>query len=376
VEAGVFRAPDAAWSDRMADFLAHQRPIWNWQNGQILTRDLGVEAYYYVVHDPLHERGLLLSSMMSVECEGVGLRGHVWTPPGHRRNGASSQLQRLQLEHFVSRGGRSLALFTDYNSVAYHMYRRAGFREVEPLTGHMRYLTQPAEEFEAEYFAPAETVVEPLSWRHWPCAPPLFMADLPGAIRVASLGLVGRRSPEAPLLGALRSAADDDQCRSVVLRNKVTHAIAGIAAWGWHRRRPTTCLLDVYCHPDYWDRAEALLAALPLPEADRFVAYADATCPQQGQCLRTLGFRQTANWPRFPLDRCRGRLARLPLCAIDGTAGKLGWSLLRAIDAPVSCTWRSLADATGASARVPAKWPRFPLTHVQRCELALYEKAN
>jgi hypothetical protein len=50
----------------------------------------------------------------------------------------------------------------------------------------------------------------------------------------------------------------------------------------------------VYCHPDYWEHAGALLAALVLPEADRYVAYADAGGGFKTGVLREAGFREMA----------------------------------------------------------------------------------
>jgi hypothetical protein len=373
VEVGVVQAPDLEWSERIEGFLGHQEDIWNWQNHKVLHCDLGIDVFFYI----LHLEGQPLSSMMSVECQGVGIRAHVWTPPKERGNGACSSLQTLQMEHFRSRGGRYLCLYTDYNSIPFHIYRRLGFHGVEPLGGHMQFLSLPKDQFTESYFAVGETEIEPLSWRHWPNAAPLFMGEFPGRVRCAPLGLVGQQSSEYPLLEVLREAEQDKSGqppRVAVLRNRATEAIVGLAAWSWHPRDQDACLVDVYCNPHYWDQAGDLLASLQIPETARRFSYADSTCEQKAECLLAHGFRRTAAWSRFPVDLCRSPVNRFPETALGGRVARTLWTLARAIDAPVSKCWRSLVEATGARARIPAKWPRFPLTHQLYVNLSLYEK--
>ena len=117
VEAGVVIAPDADWSERLKDFLSWQDDIWNWQNSIFLESQTGIEVYYYVAHAD----GQVISTIMSAECNGIGLRGHIWTPPELRRNGACAPLHGLQLKDFHSRGGKFFAAYTDFNSAAWHI---------------------------------------------------------------------------------------------------------------------------------------------------------------------------------------------------------------------------------------------------------------
>ena len=69
-------------------------------------------------------------------------------------------------------------------------------------------------------------------------------------------------------------------------------AVVGLAAWGPHPLWPETCLGAGYCHPHYWDRADDLLGALSLPDADRYVAYGDPTCEAKTEVLKSAGFRR------------------------------------------------------------------------------------
>jgi hypothetical protein len=68
--------------------------------------------------------------------------------------------------------------------------------------------------------------------------------------------------------------------------------VADLALWEWHPLWPGTCVVDEHCHPDYWEHAGRLLAALALPEADRYVAYADAEDGFKARVLREAGFRE------------------------------------------------------------------------------------
>ena len=67
----------------------------------------------------------------------------------------------------------------------------------------------------------------------------------------------------------------------------------GLAACGAHPLWPDTFLVDVYCHPNHWERAPGLLAALAMPEADRYVAYGDPECPAKHKVLKAAGWRRS-----------------------------------------------------------------------------------
>ncbi|MEM7539760.1 MAG: hypothetical protein AAF639_46820 [Chloroflexota bacterium] len=128
-------------------------------------------------------------------------------------------------------------------------------------------------------------------------------------VRCSPYKLIGRKSPEEELLPALVKATQDKHYgrppSSLVLVNKNTLAVVGLAAWTMHPIWPYTCLLDIYCHPNYWQEAPALLEALlpTLPPGLRQVAYADASCLAKLDVLSNAGFRQTqtlADW--LPVD--------------------------------------------------------------------------
>ena len=194
----------------------------------------------------------------------------------------------------------------------------------------MAWYATSTDEFEAAYFGEGATEIQPLGWPHWPASPALFMGDFPGVVRCAPLKLIGRQSTQTPLLSLLREGEtrEGTHSRALVLQSIETGAVVGFTTWDWHPRRKDTCLVDVYCHPNYWDQATDLLSALQLPKARRYVAYCDIDCEQKAKVLSKTGFSQTAG----PRGRLPSTLARKGLLDVvlfekaspaagDGVAG-------------------------------------------------------
>ena len=306
VDLGLIEAPDPEWADRMEALLGHKGGVWNWQNSELLKSDTGVEAYYYV----LHRDGTPFSNVMSAELSGVGIFGHVWTNPEDRRKGAMSRLMEVQMEHFRQRGGKALYLGTEFDSPAYHIYRNEGFESVEATSSNMEYYSSSKEEFDAWYFAKGETQVVDVQWRHWASTPALFLGDFAGVVRCAPQALIGRTSTEVALLNILRDGTRrSPRSGARVLEQTESTAVVGMAAWGPDHVWPDTCLVDVYCHPDYWDHAGALLSSLVLPDADRYLAYVDAGFVPKYDALTEAGFQETVTLAkRVAADRLKTRV--------------------------------------------------------------------
>lgn len=309
VEAGVVIGPDAEWRDRILELLKHKPPIYNWQNAELLTEDVGVEVRFTI----LHRDGTPLSHMMTTTLQGVGIFGHVWTVPAERQNGAASLLMDRLMQHFQDCSGQALFLGTGYDSHAYHIYRRRGFESIEPGQGLMRFSTQEFSDFEAGYFAPGPTEVLPLDWRHWPTLPALFTGDFPGGVRNAALKLYGRTLTEGPMLPLIqseRARRHEEAPHALVLQNKKTGAAVALATQRPDPMWPNRCLVDLYCHPNFWTESSTLLAELPLPTGKRLVAYADASCLEQCNAFREAGFQTVATLPRWlPTDFARSDYA-------------------------------------------------------------------
>jgi hypothetical protein len=298
VEAGVALAPDPAWQERIEALLAHKPLLWKWQIAELLAGQDGIETRFHV----LHRSGAPFSHILTVELDGVGILGHVWTKPEDRGQAAASQLMCSLLGSFHDRGGKALFLDTGFESPAYHIYRKCGFESVEPGSGVMAYFTASQPEFEAGHFAAGESAIEPLGWAHYATASALFTAGFSGTVRNASLGLWGRTLTEAPLLRALhrdKSKSGGGPSQAFVLRKTDNGAVLGLATWAWDATWPKVCVVDVYCHPDFWDRAGVLLGQLTLPDSIRIVAYADAGHDAKQEVLMAAGFRPVAELPQW-----------------------------------------------------------------------------
>lgn len=325
VEAGVVQGPDPEWAGRLEQLLWHKGDPWNWQNAQFLERPLPIESYFYV----LHRNGAPLANIMTAEYQGIGHFGHVFTLPADRQQGASSQLMGLQMADFRRRGGRALYLGTGYGSVAYKMYASFGFTSIEPESGYMAYYGENAAALLAALFppaTPAALTVAPLSWPDWMMSAPLFFSDFKGSIRCAPRGLVGRHSPEGPLLDALldeeKRVARGAGPQTVVLRHPTTAAVVGLAAWNWDSLWPDTCLVDVYCHPDYWGYGAQLLGALALPAADRVITYVDASDRAKVDLLMESNFHPVATLPNFVArDEAKSVLRDVTVMQRNGSSG-------------------------------------------------------
>lgn len=293
VQAGVVVGPDLDWAESIEKLLHHKGDPWNWQNSQMLRSEHEIEARFYV----LHRAGIPFANISTFELAGVGLFGHVWTVPEDRQKGASSRLMGIQMGDFRARGGKALFLGTEYASVAYRMYRKYGFHSVEAQSGYMEWYATSKRTFNNAYFSAGTTELQALRWSHWPSSEPLFLGDHACLVRSAPLSLIGRQSVEGTYLGPLQDAearlATDKPPRFKALCSLDTTAVVGLVGWGWHPLWEGVCLVDLFCHTDYWDKGQELLTSLSLPEARRYIAYADVGCDHKREVLLESGFEQT-----------------------------------------------------------------------------------
>jgi Acetyltransferase (GNAT) domain len=291
VEVAVINCPELTWAERVEKLLAHKGEPWNWQNSQFLREDVGFETRFYV----LHQNGMPFANTLLSEGAGVGIVNHVWTNPEDRQKGASRGLMRVVMGDFKQRRGEMLVLQAGYGEVAYTMYQKFGFESIEPQSGYMDWYAKDKTTFLQNYFAVSETHLQPLQWKHWLSIQPLLQSEDNCITRIVALKHIGRRTTEGPFLSLLQDEvarrAKGEKPRAYVLETSTT-AVVGFAMWSWHPFWPDTCLVDVYCHSSYWDKAKELLDALELPEVDRYLAYAD--CEAKKKILTKAGFEETA----------------------------------------------------------------------------------
>ena len=317
VQVGVVSGPDLEWAERIEALLGHKGPVWQWQNSTAARQKIKAEVRYYL----LHRDGVPFANMMTAEAGGVGHFGHVWTQPEDRRQGAASRLMAVQMDHFKQRGGRALYLGTGYDSAAYHIYRANGFVGIEPQSGYMEYYRTDKQSFETEYFSNGTPHLERVDWHHWPASAALFLGDYPGSVRCAPLGLWGRTSTEGPLLEVLQREGQRHEAGKapqvqVLWANR---AVVGLAAWEWDRLWPDCGLVDVYCHPKYWQYGPQLLEALALPPARAWAAYCDEGGPAKKEVLRQAGFSPVGPCPQpVGVDHAQTQWAQVEAWVLDG----------------------------------------------------------
>jgi hypothetical protein len=315
VEAACVLGPDAEWAPRIQGMLAHKGDLWRWQNAEVLNERLPLEARFYV----LHRGGRPFANTMTIERGGVGLFGHVWTDEADRGQGAASWVLELLLADFRARGGRALWLGTGYDTHPYKLYAKHGFRGLEDRHGEMALCVGgDLAAFEAEWFAARGAVAEPLGWSHWPTSSPLFAGAFPGVARAPSLGLVGRRITEGPLLPVIRTnrerIARGEMPTAAVIADPASGAVIAFAHWADASPWPETSQLDLWCHPAAWGRAVELVETLRIPRERRLIAWADADCPAKTAALGKLGFRPAGALPDLTwVDAARTRRVEITL---------------------------------------------------------------
>ena len=83
--------------------------------------------------------------------------------------------------------------------------------------------------------------------------------------------------------------------------------------WSDHPLWPDACLIDLYCHPDFWGGATELVKALELPARHACLAYGDAGLHGKGTALSAAGFRCSATLKRR-LRRIRSSELKYVVC--------------------------------------------------------------
>jgi len=156
-------APDPDWKRPVLDFLQHKGEPWVEANRLVLEQQLeGIQTYFYLAMSDEE----IVGNIMTIEAveAGVGILGHVFTAPEHRRKGICWAIMEALTGDFVGRGGRGMTLSTGHDGPAYHIYRHFGFRGVGQ-TGKMIWEAESG--FLGNYFAPGMTEVREVHWPDW-----------------------------------------------------------------------------------------------------------------------------------------------------------------------------------------------------------------
>jgi hypothetical protein len=233
---------------------------------------------------------------MTVEARGVGILGHVYTRPEHRRQGIATQLMAAQMEDFLRRGGRILTLGTGYDTPPYWIYHSFGFRSVAEGSGLMWYFAEGSDL--AALWRTPRLGVEAVRWEHWPLLNLLCVQPEGDYLRHLARHLWGQCSFEGGFLAYKRRLeAEDSPIQARVLENEAGLVVGWASVEEDALWRGEVALLDLFVHPAAWEGADALLAALPLP-AKPVLAYAEVGSPKE-EALAGRGFQREAVWPRW-----------------------------------------------------------------------------
>ena len=287
LEIGVVTTPEDEFGAAIQELLNHKGPDWLFHIRAALQGETGLlETRFYV--------GLLagvpVGNVMTVEVKGVGILGHVFTLPEHRRKGICQAIMKRLMEHFRERGGQILLLGTGYESPAYWIYHSFGFRSLRG--GFMRYAVNPGESFERCWLAADTVTVAPMAWRHWPLLGLLGAQAGSEYLRSAAWKLVGIANLEGAVCLSLIAQAQGAGTNGVVLETARGAVVgcatlhptgSGVNSW------PGVWLLDYFVQPGFEPHAASLLEALKWPAA-KIIAYVDTDAPGKASVLADRGF--------------------------------------------------------------------------------------
>ena len=293
MEVGVITAPDERHSEEVKQFLGHKPGNYKWHIERCVTEVLdALETRFYVGK----LEGRVITNIMTVEHDGIGILGHVFTLPQQRRKGACKGVMAYQMEDFRQRTGRALYLGTGYNSPPYYIYHSFGFESVYPESGFMKYHVN--EDFEERYFArlesaPTEEVgVHPKSveWHDWPKVTALSGIVGWDTLRSLTWGVYGPTNLEGGFLGFKHTLETGDAYDDAKLLITSGGAIVGWATVSRDERwRPATAVLDLFFHPNFADAVPTLLSGVAFPDV-KVQCYVDSGAEKKAAVLETAGF--------------------------------------------------------------------------------------
>ena len=285
MEVGVITAPDESYAEEVKQFLGHKGGSYKWHIERCVTEVLdALETRFYVGK----VEGRVITNIMTVEYEGIGILGHVFTLPRQRRKGACKGVMTYQMEDFRQRAGGALYLGTGYNSHPYYIYHSFGFESVFPESGFMKY--QVNGDFEERYFAPAPAQPKPVEWHDWPKVTALSAILGWDTLRSLAWRVYGPTNLEGGFLDFKHALETEDVYDAAQLLTSSGGAIVGWATVSRDARwRPATAVLDLFFHPNFADAVPALLSAVKFPDV-KVQCYVDSGAEKKAEVLETAGF--------------------------------------------------------------------------------------
>ncbi len=285
MEVGVITAPDERHAEEVKQFLGHKGGNWEWHIERCVTEVLdALETRFYV--GKIKES--IITNIMTVEHEGIGILGHVFTLPEQRRKGACKGVMTYQMEDFRQRDGHALYLGTGYNGHPYHIYHGFGFESVFTESGFMKYHVKAG--FEERYFSPAPAHPKPVEWHDWSKLTALSAIVGWDTLRSLTWNVYGPTNLEGGFLSFKHALETEDAYDDAKLLISSDGAIVGWATVSRDERwRPATAVLDLFFHPNFTESVPTLLSAVRFPEL-KVQCYVDNTAKKKAAVLEAAGF--------------------------------------------------------------------------------------
>ena len=285
MEVGVINAPDQPHAEEIKKFLRHKPQFFDWHIERCVTESLDkLETRFYVGKVD----GDVITNIMTVEHDGIGILGHVYTLPDQRRKGACKGTMAYQMEDFRERNGRALYLGTGYNNHPYHIYHSFGFESVYPESGFMKYYVE--DNFEETYFAPTNAYPKSVEWHDWPKLTALSGIVGWDILRSLLLSTYGPTNLESAFLTIKHTLEGSDVLDDAKFLTTQEGAIVGWAMLNRDSKwRHNIALLDLFFHPNFINSVPSLLSSLKFPEL-KVQCYIDITAEKKAEVLENAGF--------------------------------------------------------------------------------------
>ncbi len=292
--------PDDDDVPQLLGLLGHKGEPWNlhldaWRDDTI--KKLDTRFYVGRIADDL------AGNIMVVDYHGIGLMGHVFTPPEHRRKGICDALMDFHLDHLRKEGSRAVYLGTGYESPPFHIYERHGYRPILGRPGSMWWSSvhEDLDDLHADFYGDLDRA-EPsgIEWHHWPSMNVFTHVPFQQSVRNVSYNLYGISDSEWNFLVMKRDADALDDVQAHVLETRDGH-VCGMATlaperrWG---RLADSLVFDLCVHPDAVDSAPELIEEFDWPDT-HVLAYAAEMDDVTIDLLADAGFSPHSHVERF-----------------------------------------------------------------------------
>jgi len=297
LECSIIDDPADPHVPELRALLGHKGDIWQYHIDEwVGVRVKRLETRFYVgfVGDEM------VGNIMTVEHKGVGIMGHVFTPPQHRRKGICDALMVFHMDDFRSREGTVLYLNTGYESPPWHIYRRHGYQPLMARPGSMFWA--PGEWDPRQLYEDVgRSQAGKLEWHHWPSMNIFTQMPFEQTVRNLTYGLHAVCPSEGQFLVIKRDAdSERSNVQARVLETRDGH-IAGLATLAPERRwggAAATYVFDLFVHPEARQPGGELMDEFSWPDA-HVLAYAAETDQTTIDVLAEHGFHPHSHIERF-----------------------------------------------------------------------------